>query len=163
MLDWKNMTRSQWMALILGFYELIIAAPTQLNPATRASNQVTMSELLPAFFFQNNSGIYFFATFSIILGLQRIGYATIESKGDKSKMFFPWVCLVLTHVVETMFWYATAMNQPRWQIRNSKNMGARDMFLTALLTLNSSNEGITNFILLCGVPLTTISFAFWGP
>jgi hypothetical protein len=161
------MTRSQWLALLLGVFELAIAVPN-LFSADRMHTKAAYSAILPSFFFDEWTGVYMFAAFLSALGAQRLSYAFIVADpkvdGDK-KLFWPWTTLVFTHTAETMLWYACAREQPYFgTMRGSGNpLMPKNMFLLACTQATKGNQGLVNFVLLCGVPLITASFALWGP
>ena len=167
MLEWSKMTKSQWLALILGLFEMIVAVPATLNPQGREVNKKGMEGLLPPFFFDTNEGVYVLAAVGLFLGFQRLQYAAIhtgeEGAKNREKLFIPWVALVFTHFAETVMWYACAMNQPYWRTPLGTSMSARDIFLGSIMRMTYGDVGLQNFVLLAGVPLVAASFAFWGP
>ena len=169
MLQWREMTKSQWLALVLGLFELVVAVPTQLMQEKRIVSKKQFVALLPRFFFEDKAGIAMFAAIGLLLGFQRLGYACLSTgKGNdeekRGRLFWPWVALVSTHCAEVWFWYSCAMDQPYWVSKTGFEKSPRDIFLAALLGVATSGEvGLQSFVILCGVPLVTACFAFWGP
>ena len=108
------------------------------------------------------------AAFVALLGLQRLQYAFTPISKVGNKFHWPWAFLVAAHCLETALWYKLALEQPFWSSRNIGlgNIGAmkpRDLFLWSITLSGEMPHKVTNFVLLTGVPLITISFAMWGP
>ena len=88
--------------------------------------------------------------FTLTLGLQRLTFST----GDGG--VFPWLCLVGTHVFESIFWWAVAVDVGVINTTSVPNL------LIRLLT-NRSPEDIHLFILLFFVPIIALIFLTSGP
>jgi hypothetical protein len=162
----EGMTNSQWLALILGLFEIIIAAPHHLH-GDYIKNATNHESIADPFFFNNDQGRFMWAAFVAVLGLQRLQYAFTPVRKE-GKFHWPWVFLVATHCLETALWYKLAMEQPFWSSSTNGNtsIGAvnpRDMFIWSVTLSGEVQHKLTNFVMLVGVPLITLSFATWGP
>ena len=161
----EQMTNTQWLALILGLFEIIVVAPNHLY-GDHTQNAVNHESITSEFFFSDPSGRYMWVAFVVVLGLQRLQYAFTPV--PKDKFHWPWVFLVATHCLETALWYKLAMEQPFWSSSTNGNtsIGAvnpRDMFIWSVTLSGEVQHKLTNFVMLVGVPLITLSFATWGP
>lgn len=94
-----------------------------------------------------------YVTFILMLGLQRLTFAT----GDRG--FWPWVCLVLTHVIESWFWWSLALQT------NVIGTQTIDSFLMDVLTFKIDRPNNNYFLLLIVVPSFVVMFflAGWAP
>lgn len=165
MFPWPK-TNSQWLALVLGLFELIIAAPNHLT-GDHMMESHNHENIASEFFFLNPQGRYMWAAFVTLLGLQRLSYAFTPVPENSKQFHWPWLVLVMTHLLETCLWYALAMNQPYWSTLNSSvlrtGLNPKNMFLYSVTFSGSMPYAVSNFVLLVGVPLITASFAIWGP
>ena len=164
----EHMTNTQWLALILGMFEIIVAAPNHLY-GDHTQNAVNHESIASDFFFSDPSGRYMWVAFVVVLGLQRLQYAFTPV--PKDKFHWPWVFLVATHCAEMALWYNLALQQPYWRnatggASTAKTIGAfnpRDIFLWSVTLSGDMPHKLTNFVMLVGVPLITASFGAWGP
>lgn len=107
-------------------------------------------EILFQPFLASSATTALFAAFTLILGLQRLTFST----GDGG--LFPWLCLVATHVFESIFWWYIAVD-----IGVLDNSSVVDL-LVRLLS-NRTEEDKHLFILLFFVPVIALTFLASGP
>jgi hypothetical protein len=88
--------------------------------------------------------------FTLVLGLQRLTYST----GDGGLL--PWLCLVGTHLFESIFWWYVAVD-----VGVLNSISVPDLFVKLLS--NRFPEDIHCFILLFFVPVIMLIFLISGP
>jgi hypothetical protein len=84
-----------------------------------------------------------------MLGFQRLTYAT----GDRT--FFPWLCLLCTHIVEAWFWWMLAIQT------GALNGKSVEDFLLDVVSFKVGHPHF--FFVLILVPLFVLLFFIDGP
>ena len=132
---------SKGLSLFLGLFEFVAVSQFLIKGAEE--------DHVARLFVLNPASRILYAGFICFLGLQRLTYAT----GNGGVL--SWICLCLTHVIETVVFYALT-----FEAESLKN---RDAILSFLLSTIKLEKGKNNFILLILVPIIALSFIVAGP
>ena len=130
----------QGLTLFLGIFEFF-AAYKYLNEGAESFE-------FSAHFLTDPHAKYLYVMFILTLGLQRLTFATSD------RGFFPWLCLVVTHVIESIFWWKLAF------INNIIGDQPIDAFLMDVVTFKHGHSHY--FILLVLVPSFVVMFLLAG-
>ena len=133
------------LCFILGLFEFF--AVYQFN--TLDENKLIMehSKVLPSFFIRDNSAKLIYSGFLLMLGLQRLTWATVNGNTN----LYSWIVLILTHAIECFIWYSLALDVNRYETLQSLIMKTITFEL-----------GVFPLLVLVGVPLLVILFSLCG-
>jgi hypothetical protein len=129
------------LTLFLGLFEFVAAYKYLTQGAEDFEFQ--------ALYLGDTNATYLYVMFILCLGLQRLTFALGEGG------FGPWLCLVVTHAFESVFWWKLALH--------NDVMGGRPVqdFLVDVLSFSKAKHA-HYFILLLLVPSFVLMFLLCG-
>jgi hypothetical protein len=134
------------VALVLGFVEFWLVFKTEVlkNPEDTIAFQV-----FPSSFVSDRPTQILFLAFTLFLGLLRVSWAV------SGKTFFSWLCVVFTHVIETVALWSLALS-PHF----NKTRLELPQFIEAVVTMKFDPKPTA---LLLAVPAFVLIFLLSGP
>jgi hypothetical protein len=132
---------SKGLSLFLGLFEFVAVSQFWIKGPEE--------DHVARLFVSNNATRVLYAGFICFLGLQRLTYAT----GNGGVI--PWICLCLTHVIETVVFYVLTLE--------AESLRNKEAILSFLFSTIQLEKGKNHFILLILVPIIALSFIVAGP
>mmetsp|Transcript_43330 Transcript_43330/g.86095 ORF Transcript_43330/g.86095 Transcript_43330/m.86095 type:complete len:154 (+) Transcript_43330:49-510(+) len=137
---------SSIVALILGLFEFWLVIKMEVLKDFSTVNDL---KLFPPTFVHDRSVYLLVCTFTLFLGLLRISWAV------SGRTVLSWICLILTHVIETTFLWNLAL-LPHW---NTNRLALPDLIQEVL----AKKHDIPSSVLLFLVPGIALFFLLCGP
>jgi hypothetical protein len=155
------MLPTQWIALGLGLFEFAVG-PSNFFQYTQKNPLIPLGLIGQAGNFMYRGERSFQMTylmFQLMLGLQRLTYAFSDHDNNKKKTekyFTPFMCLILTHILESVYWYALAFETWGSKYNNNLLMMITDAASFQFAKDYPFGNETDAFLLLIVVPLITI-------